>query len=163
MEQITFEDTAKELVRQLESTLTRLAIAAESNISTYSLEANAKKLAGKLKASATALAGLPIYKNVKTTDKMYSEETTLSDELFRKYASICKQCNEALTVYTDEGNKFVEVTKGIFVKLYDLPDKEIPPFKVKIEGDMLMAVRGDLYDKLPSGVKDLLNGGENEK
>ncbi len=64
MEKISFEETARELVSQLESTLSKLALAADSGISTNGLEGKAQKLAAKIKASVDLFGTLNTYKDV---------------------------------------------------------------------------------------------------
>jgi len=165
MEQITFEATARELVKQLESTLARLSVSADSGLSTYDLEAKAKKIASKLKESGSLLADLPMYKDVEGSDVSWHVSDKLSDTLFYKYASLCKRLGkEALPVSQEKESHdyFAKISDNLFVRISDLPDVTIPAFKVKIEGNTLMAVRADLYAGLPTEIKALIGKeGEN--
>jgi hypothetical protein len=162
MEQLSFAETAKELTRQLESTLARLAIAGESNLSTYYLEDDAKKLAGKLKQMAT-FANIPVYKDIKGNE-LWQAEKELPDSIFYRYAKLCKQFNDAVKVRKQDGIYYAKVTEGLFINLVDLPEIPIPEFKVKLEGDTLMAVRVDLLEKLPKDTRKLLdNKGESDE
>ena len=159
MEQVTLEEATKELIAQLETTLGRLAMAADSGLSTYGLEGTAKKLAGKLKASAALFGSAPIYKNIKGTKVWNTESADFSENLFSKYAGLSKTCGEALDVYQEDNKYFAKVSKDLFINLQDLPSRPIPKFKVKIEGRTLMAISTDLYEKLPTGVQELLTEG----
>lgn len=166
MEKITFEETSKELVKQLEKTLAKLAIAADSGIATGNLETKSQKLAAKLKASASLFGNLPLYKGINTDNKVYNWTITekLPDDLFVRYAKLCKVCEDTFEVYCDEEKYFAEISEGLYCNIVELPDEEMPKFKVKIEGDTLMAIRTDLYEKLPESTKKLLEvGGNNEQ
>jgi hypothetical protein len=162
MEQITLEQLNIDLVRQLESTLTRLAMSSESNLSTYTLEDKAKKLASKLKNSLEVFSGLSIWKDVKENNTVYHPESAFTDTTFAKYAYLCKKTSEALTVYKDDSKFFAKISDGLYVNIEDIPEQQIYQFKVKIEGSTLMAVRSDLLAKLPSGIKELLGGKDDE-
>jgi hypothetical protein len=134
MEQITFEQVSHELTSQLEEVLGRLSVQAESGLSTYSTEDKAKKLAAKMKEIA-----------------------------FLSSVQVCKQSKEACEVYNIDGDKYIEFQDGLFIKLVDLPDAgEMPRFVVKIEGNTIMSVRQDLFNKLPSNAKKLLGNKEEE-
>lgn len=161
MEQITMVDLTSELVKQLESTLSRIALAAQSNISTYNLEDKAKKLATKIKGIAV-YSGLPIYKDVSESDSVWHPEDKLTDATFAKYAFLCKNSGESLSVYKDSNTYYCKISDKLFINIEDISAKEIPSFKVKIEDNTLMAVRSDLLASLPSSVQKLLNGGTNE-
>ena len=157
MEQVTFEEASKELVSQLEELLGKLALAADSGLSTYQLEGEAKKLTKKLKESASLLNIAPLYKEVKGNN-IYPPTNELSKDLFPRYANLCKKCGDQLSVSKEDGEYFAKITEGLFIKLSDLPFIPMPTFKVKIEGNTIMAIRNDLYEKLPSEVKELVKG-----
>jgi hypothetical protein len=163
MEEITFEDTAHELVRQLEATLGKLAVASEAGLSTSSLEPVAQKLASKIKTLASIFNGHPLYKDVKGS-KIYSwNYADLPDKIFMAYATICKQCKDtAMDIFQESEMYFVEIAKNLYANLSDLPVAEIPTFKVKIEGDTIMAVRADLVAKLPKATQKLLKGDDKD-
>lgn len=164
MEAINFDDTAKELIRELEVTLGKLALAADSGISTSNLEGKAQKLAGILKSSVDLFSGLSLYKDVKGSEVYsWTLDSTLPDGIFVKYANLCKRCKEALPVREENDIYFAKISENIFVNLSDLPEVEFPQFKVKIEGNTLMAVRADLLAKLPDKTRKLLLNNEEEK
>lgn len=160
MEQISFQQTADELVKQLESLLARMAVAADAGMSTYSLEDSAKKLSGKLKESAF-LNGLSMYKNIEGLSHIWSPEKDLSDSLFMKVARLCKISHEQADIYKTESQYFYKISENLYVDIDSVPDQPMPEFKVKLEGDTLIAVRKDLFNKLPQATKKLLSGGEN--
>jgi hypothetical protein len=163
MERITFEDTAKELIKQLERTLAKLAIAADCKIGTGELEAKAQKLAAKLKASATLFGNLPLYKDIGGSP-VYSWNLTdkLPDDIFVRYAQLCKTLKDQVDVWQAEGLYYAKIAEGLFCSLVELPNIDMPTFKVKLEGDTLMAIRTDLYEKLPEATKKLIEiGGTN--
>lgn len=159
MEQITFEDTAREMVSQLETTLSKLALAAECKISTGHLEEKAKKLASKLKSSATLFNGLPLYKDVKGSE-VYNWDIAekLPEGILVVYANLCKKCSDQLDVKIEDDKHYAKITEGIFVCLNDLPPMELPKFKVKLEGNTLIAVRTSMLAMLPKETQKLLGG-----
>jgi len=161
MEQITFEKMNEELVKQLEVALAKLTVAAEAKISTSELEQKAQRLASKLRASATIFAGMSLYKGVEGT-KLYSWNagSELPDDIFMAYATVCKNCREQLEVVVNDKEYYTKIEKNIYIKLDDIPPVEMPTFKVKLEGDTLMAVRADLLRKLPDNIRKLLENGE---
>jgi hypothetical protein len=155
METISFDETSHELTSQLESILARLSVAADSNLSTYTLEDKAKKLAAKIKSIAF-LINLPIYTNIEN-GKMWNPSDDLPSALFFRYADLCKKLSDAVEVYHQDNAYYAKISDKVFINLYDLPEVEVPAFKVKIEGNTLMAVRADLFEKLPSSTKKLLD------
>jgi len=162
---ITIEQASKDMVSQLEKLLSKLAYAADSGLSTSNIENDVKLLAAKLKTSAELLSGLTLYKNVKGTEIRSWNLGELPDDTFMRYAYICKRCGkEQLELRKEDEYYFAEITKGVFVRLEDLPDPEPIEFKVKIEGNTLIAVRADLFSKLPESTKKLLKkeGDEND-
>jgi hypothetical protein len=161
MEQITFEQTAQELVHQLESILARMAVAADSGMSTYHLEESAKKLSSKLKESSF-LNGLRMYKDIESLSSVYYPETELSDSLYMKVAKICKISKEQPDVHKKDGVYYHKLSENLYVDIDSIPDQPMPEFKVKLEGDTLIAVRKDLFDKLPQATKKLLSNKEEE-
>jgi hypothetical protein len=164
MEQINFEDTSKELIRQLEMTLTKLALAADAGITTSELESKSQKLAGKIKASVELFGNAALYKDVKG-EELYSwcMIDKLPDDIYIRYANLCKRCHTQLDIVIEKETKFffAKYADNIYINLADLPTVETPTFKVKIEGNTLMAVRADLLAKLPESAKKLLNKEEN--
>ncbi len=161
MREITITEAAQDLSKQLESKLSRLALAADSNISTWSLESDAKKLAGKLKVFAEQLKDYKVYTDVGGGAISYPEDK-LSDILFPIYAKLCKQCGDQMKVKEEDNKNYVEIVKGVFVCLEDLPAVEMPIFKVKIENGTLIAVRADLANKLSADMQKLIGKGGNE-
>ena len=159
MEAINFDEATNGLVSQLESTLAKLALAAEAGVRTSELESKAQNLANKLKTSAELLHDLPIYKNVKGSEvyQWYLADK-LNDSLFAKYTNLCKRCKEQLGVFNEDNLYFAKIADGLFVSLVELPQVEMPAFKVKIEGNTLMAVRSDLLAKLPANTRKMLIG-----
>jgi hypothetical protein len=167
MEQIAFEQTAQKLVQDLEGILAKLAVASQAGLSTYYLEPEAQKLSAKLKASAEALKDLPLYKDVKTNNEIYaSAMNKLPDSIYMAYASLSKKCKDTdMDIFKDEEKYFVKFADNLFINLDDLPHEAMPKFKVKLEGNTLMAVRTDLYNQLPKKTQELLDngkGGDNE-
>ncbi len=158
MELMTFEDTARSLVAELETTLSKLAIAADTGISTSHLESKAQKLAAKLKASAELFGNINLYKDIPKTDHVYSWDIgeELPDIILPRYASLAKRIKDTPEVYQHEGAYYAQVSNDLFLNLADLPEVAMPQFKVKLEGNTLMAVRADLYDKLPKATKEML-------
>lgn len=133
---------------------------AESGLSTYSLENDCKALASKIKNSVEMFNGLNIYKGGKG-NKLYSPQNDMNDNELARYAWICKKCGKTqLEVYKIDGEYFIEINDGLFVKLYDIPEQTLPQFKVKLEGNTLMGIRSDLVAQLPSSVQKLLGNGE---
>ncbi len=161
MKEITVTEAAQDLSRQLESKLSRLALAADSNISTWSLESEAKKLAGKLKVFAEQLGNYKIYQEVEGSNISYPEDK-LSNTLFPIYAKLCKQCGDQMKVKEEDNKNYVEIVKGVFVCLEDFPTVEMPTFKVKVENGTLIAVRADLANKLSADMQKLIGKGGNE-
>ena len=164
MEQITFEETAKRMVADLEDILGKIMVASQAGLSTYHLEPEAQKLAAKLKASAEVLNGLPLYKDVKTNSEIYgSSFSKLPSHIFMAYATLSKKCKDTdMDIFKDDDKYFVKFTDNLFINLDDLPHEDPPKFKVKIEGNTLMAVRADLYNKLPATTKKLLDNKKGE-
>ncbi len=165
MEKISFEDTARELVTQLESTLGKLAMAADAGISTSNLETKAQKLAAKIKESVGLFANLNIYKDVPKTTHLYSWDIAdkLADNTLAQYAQLCKRTKDQPEVYTHEGGVYAEIGTNLFVNIMEMPQAEIPKFKVRLEENTLMALRADLFDKLPKGVREIMSLGEGVK
>lgn len=163
MEQITLQEASISLVNQLQSKLARLAVAGDSGLSTYHLEDEAKKLASKLKSAAEFFGSFTLYKGKPEGGRDYNFPDSATDEEFAKFAYICKKCGkEQLEAFKVDGERFVKVSDGLYVKLVDIPSQDLPEFKVKLEGDTLMAVRTDLLEKLPSCVQKLLSNKEEE-
>ena len=165
MEQITFEATAQALVQELEDTLSKLAVASQAGLSTYYLEPIAQKLSAKLKASAELLVEMPLYKDVKTDNEIYGSDIhKLPDNIFMAYASLSKKCKDTdMDIFKDDNKYFVKFSDNLFINLDDLPHEELPKFKVKLEGNTLMAIRSDMYNKLPANAKKLLSNKSKEK
>lgn len=158
MEQITFEETAQKMVIDLEGLLAKMAVASDAGLSTYWLEPEAQKLSAKLKASAEILNGLTLYKDVNGSQVYGSSMAKLPDSIYMAYASISKKCKDNdMNVFKEDGKYFVKFSDNLYINLDDIPHEEMPKFKVKIEGNTLMAVRADLYNKLPENAKKLLN------
>lgn len=159
MEQVTFEQTALKMVLELQSVLAKTVLASQSGLSTYYLEPLAQKMAAKLKASQEILNGLPLYKDVKTNSEIYgSSFNSLPDHIFATYAALSKRCKDTdMDIFKDDGKYFVKFSEDIFINLDDLPQETIPEFKVKLEGNTLMAVRADLFNQLPTKVQSLLD------
>lgn len=163
MEKVTFEEVSQTLVSQLESKLARMALASESGLSTYHLEDEAKKLASKLRSSVEFFSSFSVYRGTtdKTSDYNFPDKST--DEDFAKFAYLCKKCGkEQLETFIIDGERYAKVSEGLFVKLVDIPNQILPEFKVKLEGDTLMAVRTDLLEQLPSSVRKLLSNKEED-
>lgn len=158
MERVTFEETAQKMVIDLESLLAKMAVSSDAGLSTYWLEPEAQKLSAKLKASAEILNGLTIYKDVNGSQVYGSSMSKLPDNIYMAYASISKKCKDNdMNVFKEDGKYFVKFSDNLYINLDDIPHEEMPKFKVKIEGNTLMAVRADLYNKLPENAKKLLN------
>lgn len=162
MEQISFEETAKELSNKLELVLGRLSVQAESHLSTYDTEREAQRIAGKL-SNMSVFLNLTVYKISKDeSTSHYDPEDNLIPSDFMKYAKLCKDCHQQLSVRDVNQESYCELEDGLFVKISDLPDAgELPRFKVKIVGNNIMAVRSDLLAKLPNSVQKLLKGDTN--
>lgn len=157
MEAINFDEATNGLIGQLESTLAKLALAADAGVRTSELESKAQKLANKLKTSAELLHDLPIYKDVKGGEiYQWNLADKLNDSLFAKYTNLCKRCKEQLEIFNENNLYFAKIADGLFVSLVELPQVELPAFKVKIEGNTLMAVRSDLFAKLPEKTRKML-------
>ena len=165
MERVSVEEATKGMIMQLENVLAKLSFAAEAGISTSDLETKAQKLASKLKMSAEIMNGLSLYKDVKGNEiYQWHIADELPDDLFMKYANLCKKCKEQLTIRKDSDLLFAKVADGLFVSLVELPQVEMPEFKVRIEGNTLMAVRADLFAKLPEKTRKLLlSEGDNKE
>lgn len=157
MERITLEQATQGLIGQLEETLARLAIAADSNLSTYDHERKAKVLAGKIKAAATIFGDLPIYSGVEGIKLWSGDELPM--DLYVRYASLTKATHEQLEIRKEDEKHYVKISEGVFIDLTDVPQPEIPRFKVKIEGNTLMAVSDKLFAKLPESAKNILTEG----
>ena len=166
MEHITFEDTSKELIRQLEITFAKLSVASDAGISTSELEEKAQKLAGKIKASVDLFGDAVLYKDVNGSE-VYSWYLAdkLPDDIYLKYANLCKRCKTQLDVVQETETEFyfAKYAENVYVNLADLPAVEMQTFKVKIEGNTLMAVRADLFAKLPDRAKKLLENKMEDK
>jgi hypothetical protein len=162
MEQVTFQQSSQELIKQLESILARMAVAADSGMSTYYLEDAAKKLSSKLKESAF-LNGLTMYKDIEDLSHVYRPEQELSDDLFMKLAKLCKIKKDQADVYKKDSQYFDKFSDNLYIDISSVDSQPIPEFKVKLEGDTLIAVRKDLFDKLPQATKKLLNNKGDEK
>ncbi len=165
MEQITIEATAQAMVSQLEDILGKIAVASQAGLSTYYLEPLAQKTAAKLKTMAETLKGLPLWKDVNTGKEIYGSEIhKLPAHIFMAYASLSKRCKDTdMDVFKDEEKYFVKLNDNLFVNLDDLPREEMPKFKVKLEGDTLMAIRTDMYNQLPDKMKKLLDNKKGEE
>ncbi|MFA5298885.1 MAG: hypothetical protein WC389_11825 [Lutibacter sp.] len=160
MEKITLEEVVQVLINQLESKLARIALCAESGLSTFSLENDCKALASKIKNSVEMFSGLDIYKG-DNSNKLYSPQNNMNDMELTRYAWLCKKCGKTqLEVHKFDGEYFVEINNGLFVKLYDIPEQILPQFKVKLDGNTLMGIRSDLVAQLPSSVQKLLGNSE---
>lgn len=162
MKEITFEDTAKELVKQLESVFGKLAVAADCGLPTSNFESEASRLASKIKSSAELFRGLPsLYTDVKGDSVWYISE--LPEDLFMRFAPFAKKCKDSNMRLSKEGEfYFSQVADNVYVRINDLPRIETPKFKIKIEGDTLMAVNDKLYALLPESSQKLLGGSLNE-
>jgi hypothetical protein len=100
-----------------------------------------------------------MYKDVKITDQVYAFYITkeLPDDIFSKYAGLCKRFKDpTLEVYKDSGLYFAMIDKNVFVCISELPEVSIPKFKIRIEGDQLMAVNAELFVKLPEKAQGFL-------
>ena len=165
MEQITIKDVSQGLINNLEDILGKLAVAAQAGLSTYYLEPDAQKLSSKLKTIAEILSGLPLYKDVSTSKEIYGSEIhKLPDTIYMAYANLSKRCKDTnMDIFKDEERYFVKFEDNVFVNLDDLPHEELPKFKVKLEGNTLMAVRTDLFNMLPDKTKKLLSNKTEEE
>jgi len=159
MELIPSTQISKELTKELEEALSRLAIAADSGLSTYYLEPEAIKLAKKLKKSFLGYGTDNLYKDVKGS-KEYNPEKSLPINLFLRYAKLCKDCGDSLDIVKSEDCYFAQIAENLYISIEELPAVEPIEFKIKIEGNTIMAVRADLFSKLPSATKKLLKGEE---
>ena len=157
MEVIPASKISGELSAKLESSLARLAMAADAGLSTYQLEPEAIKLAKKLKNSVTGYGAENLYKDVKGNEEYYPEQN-LPIILFTRYAKLCKDCGDSLKVTECDGMFFAKIADNLFINLQELPAIEPVEFKVKIEGDTIMAVRADLFAKLPAKTQKMLQG-----
>ena len=156
MEQIELSEVAQVFIKQLESKLTRIAMCADAGISTYDLENDAKKISAKIKNLTSLTSGLTIYRH-DGSNKQWRGHSELTDSDLAKYATLCKRCGkEALEIHKFEDLVYVEIQDGLFVKLVELPDIPVPMFRVKLEGDVLNAVRTDMLAKLPESTRQLL-------
>ena len=156
MEKVGFEEFASDMVKQLESTLGKLSLSAESGLSTYTLEDSAKKLASKIKALSEIFKDCSVYKDIKK-NTVYHPERDIPDHLFTRYAKLCKDCKDPLSLYKDEDSYFAEIADNLFISISELPSAPFPEFKVKLEGNTIIAVRADLYEKLTSETKKLIS------
>ena len=152
-------DVVNSMILQLEGVISKLAIAADSGLSTYNLESEAKKLTKKIDTSIW-MSGLSLYKSIGRSNKDYYPYK-LSVDNYAKYADICKRSGETeLSVYISDARIYVEINPDVFVCLDELSMVKIPTFKFKIEGNKLMAVSTEVYDKLPESAKKILIGKE---
>jgi hypothetical protein len=75
-----------------------------------------------------------------------------------------KKCKDNdMDVLKDEEKYFVKISDNLFVNLDDLPHEEMPKFKVKLEGDTLLALQADMYNQLPDKMKKLLDNNKGEE
>ncbi len=163
MEQITFIDVAQSMVSELEALLSKIALASQSNISTYNLESSATKLARKIKESAKIFGDLPIYRGTTKQNKIWRPTDEFTADELSRYAKLCKASSEELDVYKVENEYYINIQSNIFIRLYDIPPEPMPKFKVKLEGNTLMAVRSDIAGQLPDAVKKVLQIKEGEE
>jgi hypothetical protein len=163
MEEVTFQTATRDLQSSLEAVLSKMAVAADAGISTYRLEPEAQKLAAKLRSAAQVFGTASLYKGVEG-DKVYWPEE-MPTSTFVRYAKLCKDTQDpSMDVVKAKGSGefFAKLDTGLYVRLTDLPEQTVPEFRVKLEGNTLMAVRADLLDKLPKSAQKLLQNVEEE-